>query len=125
MYAGERCDSQACESDAWEAQAEHVVVYEKEKPVAAGRLRFGDGWAQLERICVLKSQRGSGYGKAVVMALEYIARSRGVCLLTVRAQLEAEKFYVTQGYVRVSRQFLDAGIPHITMEKKTAAQRGE
>ena len=124
VLGGEGSGSQGCEFDACEAQAEHVVVYEKEKPVAAGRMRFGDGWAQLERICVLKSQRGSGYGKAVVMALEYLARSRGVYLLTVCAQLEAEKFYAGQGYVRVSRQFLEVGIPHITMEKKMAVPRG-
>lgn len=122
VFVKEQGISQACEFDAYEMKLEHVVVYEREKPVAAGRLRFGDGWARLERICVLKSMRGNGYGKVVVMGLEYVARCRGIYVLTVHAQLEAEKFYAAQGYVRVSRQFLEVGIPHIAMEKKAMSR---
>lgn len=117
VFIEEQGITEELEFDAYDARAEHVVVYEGNKAVAAGRLRFGDEWAQLERICVLKLLRGYGYGRLVVMALEHLARRRGLRLLTMHAQLKAEKFYAAQGYMRVSRRFLEAGILHITMEK--------
>ncbi len=42
------------EIDELENESEHIVVYDSEKPVGAGRWRMKDGYGKLERICVLK-----------------------------------------------------------------------
>ena len=48
-------------------------------PVSAGRLRpLGDGVAKVERIAVLESHRGEGWGRKVMAELEATAEERGI-----------------------------------------------
>lgn len=66
------------EIDQFEDDAFHLVLYDGDIPVGAGRLRFIDeGVGKIERICVLPSYRGRGAGRMVMEAIEQLAKSKG------------------------------------------------
>jgi predicted GNAT family N-acyltransferase len=108
------------EMDEHEDAADHIVVYgEDEQPVGAGRIRFIDGIAKLERICVLASHRKYGVGKVIVETLEAIAKEKGFQHAQLNSQTQAAPFYEKLGYrTKSDVVFMDAGIPHVTMIKE-------
>ncbi|MGM8212690.1 GNAT family N-acetyltransferase [Virgibacillus sp. W0430] len=95
----------------------HIVGYLNNNPVAAGRLRFVDEYGKLERICVLKEQRGKAYGKHIIQHMESVISDHGYQKAKLNAQTHAERFYNQLGYQTISDEFMDAGIPHVTMVK--------
>lgn len=105
------------EIDQFEKEATHFVVYDDNKPVGAGRLRVVDDYGKVERICILKSYRSQGIGKLLMEEIEAVGRKNGLTKFKLNAQTQAEKFYKSLGYETVSGEFLDAGIPHVTMRK--------
>ncbi len=106
------------EIDQYEKDATHVVLYEDNQPIGAGRFRSLDGIGKIERICVLKEFRNKGAGKVIMDKMEEIAKGKGVSKLKLNAQTHAEKFYLNIGYTTISDIFMDAGIPHVTMTKE-------
>ncbi len=108
------------ELDALDQTAAHVLALGPGgRPVATGRIiPYGERTGKLQRIAVLRPFRGGGYGRAVVEALEEIGRSMGFTRFVLGAQTHAEGFYQKLGYRTTSPEvFLDAGIPHVHMEK--------
>ncbi|MFD1735364.1 GNAT family N-acetyltransferase [Bacillus salitolerans] len=106
------------EIDQFEDICTHVVVYDGDKPVAAGRLReYDHNVGKMERICVLSSYRGQNLGVLVMNKLEELSKERGYSTLKLNAQTHAEGFYSKIGYETISDIFMDAGIPHVTMVK--------
>ncbi len=105
------------EIDQYEDECTHVVIYDQDQPIAAGRLRELEGLAKMERICVLASHRKYGVGKLVMEKLESLAKSKGIEKLKLNSQTHAEDFYKKLGYETISDIFMDAGIPHVTMIK--------
>ncbi|WP_053220333.1 GNAT family N-acetyltransferase [Virgibacillus senegalensis] len=106
------------EIDDLEKEAVHFVGYEDDKPVAASRLRFVDPYGKLERICVLKEYRGRSFGSQIIKEMETAIRKHGFQKSKLNAQTHAEDFYKSLGYQTVSGEFMDAGIPHVTMVKE-------
>lgn len=110
------------EIDQFEREASHVVLYDGDKPVGAGRFRILNGIGKIERICVLPDYRSKGAGKIIMEKLEEIAASKEMQTLKLNAQTHAEPFYEKLGYNTISKEtFLDAGIPHVTMVKEIKA----
>ncbi|MDV2582732.1 GNAT family N-acetyltransferase [Alkalibacillus haloalkaliphilus] len=106
------------EMDEHDDHAIHFVGYTLERrPVAASRLRFVDEFGKLERIAVLEEERGNGFGRDIILAMEDVIRSKGFSKSKLNAQTYAEDFYKKLGYETVSDEFMDAGIPHVTMVK--------
>ncbi|MEH7238290.1 GNAT family N-acetyltransferase [Bacillus sp. JJ1562] len=106
------------EIDQFEDEATHIVLYDNNEPVGAGRFRVLDGYGKVERICVLASHRKKGAGNVIMQRMEDISKERGISKLKLNAQTHAENFYKKLGYETVSCLFMDAGIPHVTMIKK-------
>jgi len=106
------------EIDQYEGDAVHFVSYQEDSPIAAGRFRVVEGYGKVERICVLKSARKTGAGKAIMKKIEAYAIEKGLHKLKLNAQTHAIPFYAGLGYEAVTEEFLDAGIPHKTMIKK-------
>lgn len=107
------------EIDQHEDEATHFVLYHQDTPVGAGRFRLVDGYGKVERICVLKDARKTGAGTEIMNGIEEYAQNNGISTLKLNAQTHAIPFYIRLGYEVVSEEFLDAGIPHRTMIKKT------
>lgn len=106
------------EIDDKEEEAVHFIGYVNDKPAAASRLRFVDQYGKLERICVLKEQRGNSYGKDLMEKMEKVIKDKGYSKAKLNSQTHAEGFYLSLGYQTVSEEFIDAGIPHVTMVKQ-------
>ncbi|KMK96753.1 acetyltransferase [Rossellomorea marisflavi] len=105
------------EIDQYEEESTHFLLYDEDHPVGAGRFRVMDGKGKAERICILSSLRGRGAGREIMRAIEDYAREMSLPVLKLNAQSQAIPFYEKLGYEIVSEEFLDAGIPHRTMEK--------
>lgn len=105
------------ELDEHEEEASHVLVRVDGKPAAAGRVRLVDGYAKLERICVLPEYRGGGLGSVVVGALEQAGMELGARRFKLNGQTHAMPFYEKHGYRAASELFMEAGIEHVTMVK--------
>ena len=94
----------------------HAVAYDDAgQPLATGRL-LPDG--HIGRMAVRKAGRGQGVGGAVLQALIAAARARGDAEVILNAQVHAEGFYQRHGFAREGEQFMEAGIPHITMRAR-------
>ncbi|ASK60741.1 GNAT family N-acetyltransferase [Virgibacillus phasianinus] len=106
------------ELDEYDEHAIHFIGYIDERPVAASRLRFADSSGKLERICVLKNERGKSYGKMIMQQMEAEIKKQGYKKAKLNAQTHAEEFYKRLGYETVSGEFMDAGIPHVAMVKE-------
>jgi len=107
------------EIDEFDKTATHFIAYDEETPVAAARLRFTeDGYGKLERICVLKSQRGKSIGKKIMQKMEQKIIQQDFHKAKLNAQTHAQNFYQKLGYEVTTGEFMDAGIPHVTMIKE-------
>lgn len=95
----------------------HLVLFDADTPVAAGRLvLLVDGTAKLGRIAVLKPYRGRHLGAAVVEALLARARESGARRAYVSAQSYAVPFYNKFGFREYGEEYLDGRIPHRDMD---------
>lgn len=106
------------EIDEFEESAVHVLGEIDGEPVAAGRLRFLDDWAKLERIAVRPGWRDRGLGRAMVEFLLDEARRRGYRRFTMHAQEHLVEFYRELGFKPVGEMFVECGIDHRTMNRE-------
>ncbi len=104
--------------DGSDADARLVVIYERDSPVATGRIVVNNGAYTLGRIAVLKEKRGSHYGDLVVRMLIRKCFDLGVGEQFVHAQTKVQKFYEKLGFVAYGAEYLEAGISHISMVHK-------
>ncbi|WP_379160803.1 GNAT family N-acetyltransferase [Paenibacillus sp. sgz5001063] len=107
----------ADEFDQYEQDAEHILIYQEEAAVGTARLRIVDGWAKLERICLLAPYRNSGLGSVIIATLEKMAAEQGLRRAKLHGQKQAEGFYQKLGYETNSDVFMEDGIPHVLMIK--------
>lgn len=105
------------EMDSLDGTAIHFVGYLDNEPIAASRLRMVDDYGKLERICILKECRGQSFGKQLINVMEKEIIKHGLAEAKLNAQTHAAGFYEQLGYSITSEEFIDAGIPHVTMAK--------
>ena len=108
------------ERDEYETDSEHFVAYRDgsaREAVGTTRLREKDGLAKIERVAVLRSARGVGWGERLMAVTEERARERGFDEALLHAQSQVEEFYQRLGYETVGDEFDEAGIPHVEMRK--------
>jgi predicted GNAT family N-acyltransferase len=96
----------------------HFVAYNHDQPVGASRLRpYAPGVGKVERVAVNKTERGTGLGRQIMLAMEETAREQGYQKLKLNAQTHAQRFYEKLGYEPHGDVFDEAGIEHIAMVK--------
>nr|WP_100374598.1 GNAT family N-acetyltransferase [Bacillus sp. FJAT-45037] len=105
------------ELDQYDETATHFVVYNGNEVVGAARLRQVETYAKMERVCIAKEVRGTGVGKILMKQMEAEAKDQKLSTSKLNAQTQAVPFYEKLGYTVISEEFLDAGIPHVTMTK--------
>ena len=68
---------------------------------------------------VIAKKRRCGIGSKLMQAgIEKMKEIYGDTDIRIEAQVYAREFYETAGFVKVSEEFLDDGIPHIEMLRK-------
>jgi hypothetical protein len=103
------------ELDDWDERCEHALAYDGYgRAIGTGRL-LPDG--HVGRMAVLRESRGQGVGGLVLEALIGRARERGMRRVALNAQTHAAPFYVRFGFVVAGETFMEAGIPHVAMER--------
>jgi GNAT superfamily N-acetyltransferase len=78
--------------------AKHITIKEREKVIAIGRIAFADDWAVLSRIWVAPDERGKGYGRKMLHALESQANGAKLALQVQLENSEAYELYKSAGY---------------------------
>ena len=121
VFVDEQGIPAALEWDAADAQAVHAIAVNRlGGTLATGRLLPAvAGRGRIGRMAVLRSQRGSGVGRAVLEALVDAARRRGDAAVELHAQVSAEAFYLRAGFVADGPRFDEAGIAHQAMWRAT------
>jgi predicted GNAT family N-acyltransferase len=104
------------EMDAQDAQCEHALAYgEDGTALGTGRL-LPDG--HVGRMAVLKQWRGQGVGALLLQVLVERARARGDAAVRLNAQTTAAGFYRRYGFEVSGPGFIEAGIPHVPMQRQ-------
>jgi predicted GNAT family N-acyltransferase len=105
------------EIDAADASCVHALATDPDgAPVGCGRL-LSDG--RIGRMAVAPAWRGRGVGGKVLEALHDEAAERGISRTYLHAQVHAIGFYERHGYVAQGAEFLDAGIAHREMVRRS------
>jgi predicted GNAT family N-acyltransferase len=98
----------------------HVLAYAADgSPIGTGRLLQN---GHIGRIAVLPEWRGKGVGRALLDMLLVIANKMGNEEVRLHAQIRVVDFYRKRGFTRLGKEFMEAGIPHVAMKRKTADQ---
>ena len=98
-------------------QSIHVFAMEEGSVVANLRAYplEREGEARIGRVLTLS--RGKGYGRALMdAAISAVKEKLGARYLFVDAQVQARPYYEKCGFLPVSEEFLEEGIPHIKMK---------
>ncbi|MDR1538973.1 MAG: GNAT family N-acetyltransferase [Clostridiales bacterium] len=111
------------EMDGADAKALTLVAYDSGKPVATGRLIFSDSAALIGRVATLKEERKNGYGDLIMRMLIRKAYDSGFDEQVVHAQIGALGFYKKLGFSAYGQEYLEAGIPHISMSRRGDAPK--
>ncbi len=72
---------------------------------------------QLRQMAVSDNYQGKGIGKMLIDFAEQTAISNSFNKITLHARKIAVPFYEKLGYIMVSDEFYEVGIPHYEMEK--------
>lgn len=103
------------EWDDYDAVSRHVLALADGVPlvpIGTGRL-LPDG--HIGRMAVVKSWRGRGVGRALLVALLKLARQSQIEEAVLHAQTHAITFYEKQGFTAYGPEFMEAGIAHRVM----------
>lgn len=116
VFCKEQKISEEEEFDELDKKALHVIISEKGKKLAVGRLVKEEDYFKIGRIAVLKEFRGMYYGDFVVRMLVDKAFQLGAKEVHISAQTYAIGFYEKIGFKVEGEEYMEAGIPHIPMK---------
>ncbi|RBP46805.1 GNAT family N-acetyltransferase [Garciella nitratireducens] len=97
--------------------AKHILLLDSNNtPMATARI-FEDstGQAIIGRVAVLKEYRKKGYGAIIVKEAIKQLKKEGYPNILIHAQSYASPFYQKLGFKAFGEEFMEAGIPHISM----------
>jgi len=87
------------ESDALDAMAQQVVVYENEIPVGSARLWWADGAFRMGDVGVLEDKRDRGFGDLLVRLLLYKSLTHNAGVIRLETPAETEAFFAKYGFI--------------------------
>jgi predicted GNAT family N-acyltransferase len=109
------------EMDEWDHHPDTIFLLAEDGEAKVGCLRlrpYEERVAKIERVAVVQEYRGRKIGQLMMHAAEQIAAQSGYGKIKLNAQEHAKEFYLKLGYLPVGVPFVEAGIPHIAMEKE-------
>lgn len=105
------------ERDGRDGEGLHLIAVDGEQLFGTCRLVFVGSTVQFSRLAVLRSARRHGVATALLDAADSETLARGANRLVLHAQTYARALYEACGYVPRGREFFEAGIEHVAMEK--------
>ncbi|HEU5164344.1 MAG TPA: GNAT family N-acetyltransferase [Chitinophagaceae bacterium] len=117
------------DTDGKDQSAWHLMAIEDDKLVAYTRIlppgvSYRD--PSIGRVVTSSSKRRSGLGRELMKrSIEACEKLFGKISITLGAQLYLQSFYESLGFFVVGEEYLDDGIPHITMSRKPLGKSTE
>jgi len=106
------------ELDGKDSASVHVLLEKEGKFIGTARIRkIDDGTFKIERVAILKEERGKGYGRFLMENIERELFPKGVQKIVLNAQIQVREFYERLGYRAEGEIFYEANIPHVRMVK--------
>jgi predicted GNAT family N-acyltransferase len=105
------------ERDGRDRSGLHLIAVQDGELVATCRLVFVGTTVQFSRLAVKRSARRRGIASAMLRATDAETRAHGANRIVLHAQTYARSLYDQAGYVPRGREFVEADIEHIAMEK--------
>ena len=118
VFIEEQGVSEADERDGRDGDAIHLIAFVDNAPVGTARILIEDNTGKIGRVAVLADQRGSGFGKALILASLDELRGSGVPRAKLGAQTHAIGFYAALGFSPIGAEYMDAGIAHQDMVRE-------
>lgn len=108
------------EIDGRDGDAVHLVAVRSEDGRVLGtcRLLFVDRTVQLSRLAVEPDVRRRGIATALLREADREAEAARAKRIVLHAQTYARELYAADGYEPRGRNFVEAGIEHVAMEKR-------
>ena len=104
------------ELDEHDVNSNHLLAIDDHgTPVGTARL-LPDG--HIGRMAVLAEFRGNGIGSQLLTDIIELAKAKGIRTVTLHAQTQAVEFYIKHHFHIVSEEFMEAGIPHVEMQRQ-------
>ena len=118
VFIDEQKVSLEAEFDGLDDQCDHLVASVGPRAVGTLRIRLiSDHLAKIERVAVLRSERGRQVGAKLMKAALQHLDDLGIRTVKIHAQTHAQEFYGRLGFVAGGDIFDEDGIPHIAMNK--------
>lgn len=115
VFVGEQGVPVELEHDEIDPACVHVLARAADgTSIGTGRLAPS---GKIGRMAVLGAWRGHGVGASMLRRLVEAAHSAGYREVVLNAQIEAEAFYATHGFLPVGARFEEAGILHQAMRR--------
>ena len=105
------------ERDGRDGDGVHLIAVEDGRLVGTCRLVFVGSTVQFSRLAVAEPARRQGIASALLRQADAETRARGANRLVLHAQTYARSLYEGNGYNPRGREFTEAGIEHVAMEK--------
>ena len=102
------------EFDGLDSSAIHTLIYINDKAIGTGRI-LSDG--HIGRIAVLSEFRGQNIGSKIIHSLTDVAIKNDYKRVYLGSQKQAIDFYTKLGFTPFGKEFIEAGIVHLSMEK--------
>ena len=118
------------EFDGLDDMAMHAIIYEENEhwqkqskeiekvPVATGRIIYDGTVCIIDKVAVLKENRGRKYGDFTVKMLLSKAFTSGINDVMTKTISEAQGFFRTIGFANDREEYLENGIPYVNMTMK-------
>lgn len=118
VFVDEQNVSMDAEFDGLDDQCDHLVALIGPRTVGTLRIRRVDHQlAKIERVAVLKTERGRQVGAKLMKAALGHLEDLGIDTVKIHAQTHAQTFYARLGFIADGDIFEEDGIPHIAMDK--------
>jgi ElaA protein len=106
------------EQDGRDGDGVHLVAVAGGELLGTCRVLLVGSTAQFSRLAVKRGARRRGIASALLAAADDETRAAGGKRLVLHAQTYARRLYEQAGYRTRGREFTEAGIEHIAMEKQ-------
>jgi predicted GNAT family N-acyltransferase len=115
VFSSEQNINPDIDFDGKDSSAFHVLIFVDGKSAGTGRM-LNDG--HIGRVAVLNEFRGKGLGSRIIESLIREAIKNRFVRVYLGSQKHAFIFYTKLGFTPFGKEYIEANIAHISMEKK-------
>lgn len=117
-------EQQVCAADEWDGLDEQAIHFIAQSTTGAvigcarllSEVSADNHLYHIGRVAILKPFRNQGIGHQLMkLVIAYCKHTAPHNIIYLHAQTERRHFYETLGFIAEGDEFIDAGIPHISM----------